>query len=111
MNRVLLEIELIARNRFSISIQYFKTSDEERKRIEASQDGDGWMVMLDTYGKAGRDITDIVGTKCQTLMKSYGCHVVRSKATQMGWSLREEVLQDGVVFTARPKHQQQKASW
>ncbi len=34
LNRIGLQVELVARNRFSIGIQYFKTSDKERKRIE-----------------------------------------------------------------------------
>lgn len=85
--------------------------NKDRKRIEATEAGEGWTITLDTFGAAGRQITDVVGTKCEKLMKSYGCHVVRNKATQMGWSIKEESLQDGVVFTCRPKHQQQKASW
>ena len=78
--------------------------DDRSKSIVVDDAGNGWSIMLDTFGRNGRAITARVGTKCETLLHSYGCHAVCNKATQMGWSLTEEQQADGsVVFGAAPK--------
>jgi hypothetical protein len=78
--------------------------DDRAKRIVQDEAGNGWSIMLDTFGRGGRAIIGRVGTKCETLLHSYGCHAVRNKATKMNWSLTETEQEDGsVVFDAAPK--------
>ena len=81
----------------------------------ADDNGDGWAMMLDTYGGGSRKIMERVGTRCETLLHKYGCHAVRAKATQMNWSLTEQEQEDGsVVFEASPRAMLQEeaaSSW
>lgn len=85
--------------------------DEEKQKVVADQEGDAFMVMRDTFGKGATPLINKVGLDCEHLMKSYACHAVRNKASQMGWSLTEEVQQDGsVLFESGPRYQEQQAS-